>query len=203
MFSYSKLDCYKQCPKKYKYRYIDKLSETNNKFLEFGTEFHKAISNKKSNDINIELMINSLYNNNEFKKYVNKILYFEKKIFFKNKENDKFISILDAVGKDFVLEFKSSKEKWTEEMFNKELQSSLYLEAFRQEFGNIKKLIYFIVTKPNKKYFPEVQFREVNYNKDKLKELSNIVTEIKNDKIFNKKINKYCYFCSFYEICNK
>ena len=42
-FSYSKMSTYKECPLKYKFRYIDKLYEPPKHFFAFGTALHKAM----------------------------------------------------------------------------------------------------------------------------------------------------------------
>ncbi|MDR0953141.1 MAG: PD-(D/E)XK nuclease family protein [Elusimicrobiota bacterium] len=42
-FSYSKLGLYKECPQKYKFRYIDKIPERQKYYFAFGTALHKVM----------------------------------------------------------------------------------------------------------------------------------------------------------------
>lgn len=200
MYSYSKIECFRECPRKYKYRYIDKLDEPKNKYLEFGTKFHEAIPEGKSDDPIIDLMIKELYKNEEFKKYVDRIEKFEDKVVFDYVNRD-FISFLDATGEDFILEFKSSKDKWSEKKFKEELQSALYIEAKNILENKIKEFVYFIVTKPDKNGEIEVQFRKVNHSNEKMKIISDTVNEIEREIDFEKRGNRYCWFCSFYNNC--
>lgn len=197
MLSYSKIDCYLECPRKYKHRYIDKIKEPENIYLEFGTNFHNSIKERKSANPIVDKMVTSLYSNEEFKKYEKRIKEFELKVFYEF-EGEEFISIFDAIGDDFLLEFKSSKSEWTEEMFRKELQSSVYLNACNVTNPEIKKLVYFIVTKDEQ---TKVQFREVFLSEEKTDIIKNTIKAIKTDTEFKCKKNKYCFFCPFYRGC--
>lgn len=193
--SLTQINLYRDCPFAWKCRYIDNIETPKSEALQFGTDFHSAISGTSEDEL-INKMVAVVRNSVPFKSNINDYVFEEKK--YVNLDGFNFTYILDAVDEVNIFEFKSANKPWRNGRFNEEWQPHLYLEAERKISGVLKNFYYIVVTKENN---PKCQVQKVEFNKDIYNKIINTADKLKNDWEFKPTENKNCYFCDFKQHC--
>jgi CRISPR/Cas system-associated exonuclease Cas4 (RecB family) len=201
--SASQLGLYKHCPRAYRFKYIDGIEETPNEYsaeaMEFGKQFHSNIPELVSQDERVVKMIKALYNSKYADYNVDGVKFEDNKIV--NMFGVNFRVILDGNHDDFILEFKTAKDPWTEDKFKEEIQSVIYQSAELAETGKEKPFIYFVVTKGT---YPKVQVRVIeNISKEKREMIEGLVKSLKEDFEFlpTAYLKNDCFFCGYKYYC--
>lgn len=195
--SISQLTLYRDCPFAWKCRYIDNIETPKSEALQFGTDFHSAISGTSEDEL-INKMVSVVKKSTPFLKS-NSLFTYEKKDYV-NLDGFNFTYILDAVNEIDILEFKSAGKPWEKNKFITEWQPHLYLKAEEEKTGKLKNFYYIVVTKENN---PKCQVQKVEFNKDIYKQIINTADKLKNDFEFKPIESKNCYFCDYKNHCPK
>lgn len=164
LYSYSQDRLYRDCPMKYKFRYIDNIQEPSNKNLELGTNIHKLFEtyiNQEDNTEAIKAIDKSVLpmytlklrtEIDEFYKYVNtKTAFVEQTI-----NTDKFTARIDLISqRDMIVDnyadvvniytltdFKVTKKPKTEDSVYEEGQLLFYKWLFHKATNYSPDYIY-------------------------------------------------------------
>lgn len=231
-YSYSRVDCYNRCPRKYKYRYIDKLhtlpDQRADNALYLGTGLHKGIETTVEEGV-AEYRKNFYVLTNEIENWTMQLEYWiprVKAILPRGRHEVKvstpdFIGFIDYVSGDTLMDFKFSNNI---EGYLESDQLSLYKYYFELTHPKrkINHLKYVFIPKCNicqKKTESIIQFRdrlksemekseikvvEVPYDDDSITRFLEDRKTIETDREFLPTPNAWCErFCEFYELCMK
>jgi len=203
MYSFSQINLFRQCRKRFKEKYILDMKEESSPAQIFGKTAHSLV--KDLTDFNENLFepeivqcVKALKENEEFKKY--RITNYER-CTKGNIGNNPFIAFLDALAikeeKELaILEFKfvKSLNSWSAE--DNILQHSIY-----QELTGVKNFVYFIVDKCKKTKIKVIE----NPPRATKEEIMQICQDIEQEFSFNptayqdESLKKNCWFCPLRE----
>ena len=192
--SISQPTLYRDCPHAYKCRYIDKIEVPQAEALEFGTNFHKAIS-EGTEDSLISKMVSAVKNSEPFN-WEDDYEYEKKE--YVNLEGFNFTYIVDATNIIKIFEFKSASKPWVNNRFQEEWQPHIYIKGEEINTGEVKEFYYIVVTKEDN---PKVQVERVEFNQDIYNKIIETAGKLKNDFEFKPTPNKNCYFCDYKSWC--
>lgn len=229
--SHSKEDCYKQCPGKYKLRYIDRVDEdpkANKGALEFGSFIHEVfeyglsattvaqlyeIGDKIKSKYRItkqyENLIETCYKNFlRLNASLTKTISAEQKLVTKEAGDYEIISIIDRLveGKDggiLILDYKTGRTEKTKFDLFKDRQLKKYVYSVHKEFNiPIEKI-------SAGHFYPRTNnLVVIKYTKSSIlaesKQTANTVWEIRKKKKtdFPFKKNQFCNWCSYRIYCD-
>jgi len=226
MFSYSRISLYNQCPKKYQYRYIDKLPTKSYAHLKKGTNVHTILENIENlieysnndeykeaypiavNFYNSDLGKDILQRDDtksvrEFEFFLDYNLYPTDK-----KENALFIGYIDRINIDYknkcidIIDYKTGKYK--ELKYQDFTQLIIYAVYFLQRYNIIDEVkLRFVYVEHLRENTLILNRNAIENHKQLLKE--NIVRILKSTQNNDFKCNrtKLCDWCDFQEYCNK
>ena len=223
--SHSRVDCWRQCPLKFKFKYIDEIPEepdytatnplvlgsTLDRAVEFGmekaTEYYWDNYFVASDEGITELMkiehwlpkIQDIFDGAELQVKI---------------ERDGFLGFADAIVGDtlYDLKYSNNAEKYAESD-----QLHLYASELPEK---PKRMAYVCVPKTfirQKKTEDIIQFRKrvmetlngmeikivwVDYDQSKVDKFWQDAEAMKHDTTFARKENEYCKYCSYKELCN-
>jgi len=224
-FTQNSLNTFKNCPFKFKKKYIDNIkwqSGEESDFLthaEFGTDFHKLAQRYF---LDIPVFEESFKDREElYKAYLNLKEYFPKNEKFKYypeysiRYSDEFIRLEANI--DLIIEKEDSIEIWDwktnaksdGDKYLNSLQTSIYMLAlkkcskaiFGKEFANIK-MVYF--SPERKEEIVSITYSDEKYKKDE-KDVTKLIEKVYNfewEKFDRNKYMKQCKFCEFNIFCN-
>lgn len=216
-YSFSKLSTYKQCSRKFKYQYIDKLPVkfVETEALKKGKAIHKILEHypiEVNTNNNYKEIANNFINSDLGKKYLNLESVREYK-FGIDKQlnpcsyNDKscllrgFIDFICKINNElYLIDFKTGKYK--DEKYQDYSQLLYYAIYFFQKEPNISKIkiSYVYVEHDNLENIMELDRQYLdNYKIDLLK----LINSAEYDTSFNKTKTKLCDYCNFLDFCQK
>lgn len=222
-YSYSRISTYDKCPKKFYYKYIEKVQvDTDNPIFERGKYIHlllehypnqpefefkfKQVKNEQNNIINI---INTTCSTDKKIKYLfsNDVMLCREKQFYLDdnfkpctEDEQRFNGVIDYVGKTeddkmIIVDWKSGNTTKHASFDQLRLYSIWGFEKF-PELNTIKLFLYFI--EQNKVFYEEI-------NRDELKviktEIRRKINTIENDTTYECKMHKNCEYCEYYSQC--
>lgn len=212
-FSHSKLELYKQCPRKFKYRYIDKLPTKPFEHLQKGSEVHRLLEIFGNEDLKSDIKeaynIALKFSESEIgKEILSQKSKRELCIKFKDFEpidsdsNDyDFIGYIDRVnftnsGLELI-DYKTGKYK--EPKYQDFQQLIIYAIWFFKKYEKLTQIkIRFV-------YVEHLQENTIVLTRDKIDDILNnlkiLVKTIELDQDFHKKPNPLCDWCDFKEHC--
>ena len=212
-FSHSKLELYKQCPRKFKYRYIDKLPTKPFEHLAKGSEVHRLLEIYGNEDLKSDIKeaynIALKFSESEIgKEILSQKSKRELCIKFKDFEpidsdsNDyDFIGYIDRVnftnsGLELI-DYKTGKYK--DPKYQDFQQLIIYAIWFFKKYSSLTEIkIRFV-------YVEHLQENSIVLTRDKIDDILNnlkiLVKTIELDQDFHKKPNSLCDWCDFKEQC--
>lgn len=214
-FSHSKLELYKQCPRKFKYRYIDKLPTKPFEHLAKGSEVHRLLEIFGNEDLKSDIKeaynIALKFSESEIgKEILSQKSKRELCIKFKNFEpvnsdsNDyDFIGYIDRVnftenGLELI-DYKTGKYK--EPKYQDFQQLIIYAIWFFKKYEKLTQIkIRFV-------YVEHLLENSLVLQRDKIEDILNnlkiLIKTIKLDTDYHKKPNPLCDWCDFKDTCLK
>lgn len=215
-FSFSQLSTFKQCPKKWKFRYIDKLPVKESEILEKGKKVHfilehfedflqKKLSdeyyNCKESEIVLKFAKSELGKDILLKKSLREYEIKFNDNFEPTLENEKFIGYIDRINisdKLELIDFKTGKYK--EIQYQDYSQLIIYAIYMFQKFKNIDKILLRFI------YVEHLLENSLELNRDSLevykKDFLNQIKNIENCNDFKANISKLCNWCDFKDSCS-
>lgn len=211
-FSASKIQLYMTCRKKFYLKYVEEIEEEESDALAFGKAFHECVPKplEEIKDKNIREMVEALNANDLYSKMKPKIKEFE----YKNHselDGKNFVTILDAHGDDFTIDFKSAKSVWKEGKEKNELQPAIYTKSELVRTGRMKDFYFFVVTKPEDRVLksgvkhipPKVQVIKVKNPMRNWNMIKKVTDEMEREFDFEpnayKDCKQNCYLCQYKE----
>lgn len=225
--SHSRVECFENCPYRYKLRYIDKIStikdDKADNPLFIGTMLHTALER------GIDTAINEYYSQYPIitDNHVNEAIKLETILHrarvptgrheVKISTND-FIGYIDLIDDEYNLyDFKYSNNI---EHYKNSVQIHLYKYFYQQQTRNIiHNLFYMCFPKINIKqkrdetleeYRQRIHEQEVvptivkvDYNQEKVDKWKSTVADMLNTKTFSKKESWLCNYCEYHDYCQK
>lgn len=211
MYSYSKLSTYLQCPKKFKFSYIDKIKSDDLQCLVKGRNIHKQLEliNKDNfaesspiikNFLNHNLDIKKqLFNNNikkEFRFGLNENLEpckYNKKSFYGG--------IIDLIYIDDILTLVDYKTGKYKDIKYQDFYQLLSYSLFFFNHKNVDKIkLRYLYVEHNQENCLIVDKRSVKSTKQWI---LNIVKNIENDSEFICKYSTLCNYCQYKNFCKR
>ena len=232
-FSQLALNVFKQCPLKFRFRYLDQLywpesrgSREKKQFMERGMKFHRLARNyydrgvaKAGNlqDKKLQKWFESLrgfcpYNEEdrfqpEFELRINcsdvRLLAKYDLLYINNKQNE-----------IFIYDWKTNKKPLSREKLGDSLQTSVYLlvlsQAVNRYFSLDKKItpgdlkiVYWNPRFPQKEISLGYSIAEYTADKEKIKNLISIIKNMSYEDFSDKYNKKSCSFCQYSNLCQK
>lgn len=217
MYSQSLLDTYKNCPKKFKFKYIDNiyLEKSNNKeSLNKGQDFH-LICERFFENIETDI------SDEKYKTYINRIqkhidlkfenLFTEYEINYKLDENilvAKFDMILVKENSVEIWDWKTNSKKSKPQKYENSIQTFVYLYLAKEVLPKVfNKNLDFKDISIN--YF-EVEFDDglfkINHSEKNHKiyekNIKNIIKKIENEEFENINLS-HCKYCEYEKLCKE
>lgn len=224
--SASKINLYRECGRKYYYRYIEGKDTGTNIYAAFGTALHKAIQEyhlhgadaytvfsealrtivEQENVSQANLMTQFLVDGKDILKFAQWKMFnpreveLEFKLPFPNKENPIVMmhGFIDMVTDEgYIIDHKSNKKKPAFTTLSVNPQFTIYNWAYRQIYG----------TPPTKMYWDHLRTGELAEVIQKeydilIKQLTEDITSLITTTHFERKpYDSVCYLCPFKELC--
>lgn len=230
-FSYSKVDCFLQCPMRYKFRYLDKLKTLPNQdadnALILGSALHKGIETTVEEGVQSYL--------DHFYVVTDQIINWSLQLEYwiprvkqllphgKNEvlvSTPEYIGFVDYVSKDTIYDFKfSAPRNWDRYLESRQLHIYKYFLEKTYPDVHIKHLKYVLIPKlaiRQKKSETIVQFRqrlddemskldvkivEIPYDESIITDFLDDCKRIENTTEFTKSESKLCNWCDYCNLC--
>ena len=219
-YSFSNLEKYKQCPRAFKYIYIDKEPILENEWSKQGSEIHNFLEHTlneaiKSKSFSLssefankypEILDNFLYlETKRYKKFEDKDLYFDNELEQKIYDEelhlvgkiDRVYYLFDKDNGKVLLDYKTGKVKDIKDNYP---QLALYTYMYNKKFPlNAIKWWEIDYIKEKDKYFLE----EVDNKliEERVKEVKEEIETIEKDNTFECKLSPLCLWCPVIHIC--
>lgn len=232
-YSYSRVDCFKSCPRKYQYRYIDKLKtlpdQKADNALYLGSGLHKGIETTVEEGVacyqtNYYVLTDEIVNwSLQLEFWIPKVkdLLPENGLHEVKISTPDYIGFIDYVSGDTLYDFKFSNNV---DNYLKSDQLSIYKYYYELRYPTkrINHLKYVFIPKCNirqKKTETVHQFRarlndemkkleirviEVPYDEESITRFLDERKRIETATEYPKRPNQWCErFCEYYELCNE
>lgn len=211
MYSYSKLSTYNQCPRKYKFNYIDKIKVDDLTCLIKGRKLHKELENiNKDNFEHSSPLIKSFLNNNLdikeqlFNKNIKKEFRFGLDKNFKPcKYSSKafYGGIIDLIYIDNILTLVDYKTGNYKDAKYQDFYQLMSYSLFFFNHQNINKIkLRYCYIEHNLENNLIISKQSTNSTKEWI---VNTVNNIEHDKNFECKYSVLCNYCQFKNFCKK
>lgn len=219
MFSFSKIELFKQCPRKYKFRYIEKIPvNVKMPHLIKGSNVHKVLETHNTEKFletyssmgeEVKTIINKFVNSDLGIDILSPKSVREAEIFFNSdikpclKEDAIFVGYIDRINLrgDTVelIDFKTGKYKDLKyQSFDQLITYALYIHN-KTNINSIK--LRYVYVEHLKENVLDFEKKSVELHTELLKKSMNDIENTTKEDSFTKNMTKLCDWCEYKELC--
>lgn len=210
-YSFSKISCYQDCNRKFKYKYIDKIKvPINNEALVKGSKIHKILEledfTNYNNDLEYKEIIDKFVNSDIGKDIFSKKSIKEYQIKLDSRINPCktdhiFVGYVDRINQSDILELIDYKTgKYKELHYQSFTQLIFYTIYFFRKYTNIDKIkIRYVYVEHCLENTLELERQYLDVYLDTFKKS---IIEIETSEYYLKN-TKFCNWCEYKDLCDK